>query len=71
VIIREFVAGWAEGDWNLKGAIMRLWEGVRDYDTLCSGVERHSFSKVRSIWILYSKYTSSLTLENMLGGRKT
>ena len=49
VMMREFVAGWAEGNWNLKGAITRLWEGVRDYDTLCSGVERHPFSKVRSI----------------------
>jgi hypothetical protein len=55
VIMREFVAGWAEGNWNLKGAITRLWEGVRDYDTLCSGVERHPFSKVRSMGGFYSK----------------
>jgi hypothetical protein len=71
VIMREFVAGWAEGNWNLKGAITRLWEGVRDYDTLCSGVERHPFSKVGSTVAVYSKYTSALTLENMLGVRKT
>jgi hypothetical protein len=71
VIMREFVAGWAEGNWNLKAAIMRLWEGVRDYDTLCSGVERHPFSKVGSTVAVYSKCTSALTLENMLGGRKT
>jgi hypothetical protein len=55
VIMHEFVAGWAEGNWNLKGAITRLWEGVRDYDTLCSGVERHPFSKVRSMGGFYSK----------------
>jgi hypothetical protein len=71
VIMREFVAGWAEGNWNLKGAITRLWEGVRDYDTLCSGVERHPFSKVGSTLAVYSKYGGALTLENMLGGRKT
>jgi len=71
VMMREFVAGWAEGNWNLKGAITRLWEGVRDYDTLCSGLERHPFSKVRSLVALYGKYSSALTLENMLGGRKT
>ena len=71
VIMREFVAGWAEGNWNLKGAITRLWEGVRDYDTLCSGLERHPFSKVRSLVALYGKYSTALTLENMLGGRKT
>ena len=45
VIMREFVAEWAKGNWNLKEAITRLWEGVRDHDTLCSGVERHPFSK--------------------------
>jgi hypothetical protein len=71
VIMREFVGDWTAGNWHLKGAIARLWEGVRDYDTLCSGIERHPFSKVRSIGGLYSKYTSALTLENMLGGRKT
>jgi len=43
VIMREFVGDWTAGNWNLKGAITLLWEGVRDYDTLCSEVDRYCY----------------------------
>ena len=41
VVLREFVASWTKGNWLVEGAIKKMWEGVRDYDQLCSGIEEH------------------------------
>ena len=54
VVLREFVASWTKGNWDIEEAIKKMWEGVRDYDQLCSGTERHDIGSRYVIFCMLS-----------------